>query len=172
MDIQIYKKKYCIVIGVILLVLMGIGSIWDYQISQFFYNSSNIFGVFLAGYGQIPALLCMAAIGTLLLRMIDKDKQIKTMLYCCLSLLFNFIAVIGITIGALLYISRMTTLLSLVIAIGIVGIVDVLIYRLSSHASQDTIKKIVIFILLTVLIEVFVVNIVKMTWERPPYANG
>ena len=53
MDIQIYKKKYCIVIGVILLVLMGIGSIWDYQISQFFYNSSNIFGVFLAGYGQI-----------------------------------------------------------------------------------------------------------------------
>ena len=36
MDIQIYKKKYCIVIGVILLVLMGIGSIWDYQISQFF----------------------------------------------------------------------------------------------------------------------------------------
>ena len=46
MDIQIYKKKYCIVIGVILLVLMGIGSIWDYQISQFFYNSSNIFGVF------------------------------------------------------------------------------------------------------------------------------
>lgn len=167
MDIQIYKKKYCIVIGVILLVLMGIGSIWDYQISQFFYNSSNIFGVFLAGYGQIPALLCMAAIGTLLLRMIDKDKKIKTMLYCCLSLLFNFIAVIGITIGALLYISRMTTLLSLVIAIGIVGIVDVLIYRLSSHASQDTIKKIVIFILLTVLIEVFVVNIVKMTWERP-----
>lgn len=53
MDIQIYKKKYCIVIGVILLVLMGIGSIWDYQISQFFYNSSNIFGVF-GGYGQIP----------------------------------------------------------------------------------------------------------------------
>ena len=85
MDIQIYKKKYCIVIGVILLVLMGIGSIWDYQISQFFYNSSNIFGVFLAGYGQIPALLCMAAIGTLLLRMIDKDKKIKTMLYCCLK---------------------------------------------------------------------------------------
>ena len=38
MDIQIYKKKYCIVIGVILLVLMGIGSIWDYQISQFFYT--------------------------------------------------------------------------------------------------------------------------------------
>lgn len=164
---DIYKKKYCVILGMILFVLMGIGSLWDYQISLFFYDPYNIFGVFLASYGHLPALLCMAVAGTLLLRMIDQSMKIKMIFYYALAFLFNLIAVIGIALGPLLYIPEMTTLLSLVIAIGIVGIVDVLVYQLSLHASHETIKKIVLFILLVVAIEQLVINGIKIVWERP-----
>ncbi len=164
---DIYKKKYCVILGMILFVLMGIGSLWDYQISLFFYDPYNIFGVFLASYGHLPALLCMAVAGTLLLRMIDQSMKIKMIFYYALAFLFNLIAVIGMTLGPLLYIPEMTTLLSLVIAIGIVGIVDVLVYQLSLHVSHETIKKIVLFILLVVVIEQLVINGIKIVWERP-----
>lgn len=164
---DIYKKKYCVILGMILFVLMGIGSLWDYQISLFFYDPYNIFGVFLASYGHLPALLCMAVAGTLLLRMIDQSMKIKMIFYYALAFLFNLIAVIGIALGPLLYIPEMTTLLSLVIAIGIVGIVDVLVYQLSLHASHEIINKIVLFILLVVVIEQLVINGIKIVWERP-----
>lgn len=167
MNVIIYKKKYCIIIGIVLLSLMIIGSFFDYQISQFLYNQNNVFGIFLASYGQLPAMLCFAVGGTLLLHMLDKHKKIEMGLCYFFAVFLNLFAVLGITMDPMLYIQGMPIFVSLVIAIAIVGFIDVLVYRVSKGASKETIKKIIILVLTVVFIELIVINIVKIPWARP-----
>lgn len=167
MNIRIYKKKYCVIIFIILLLLMIVGSIWDYPISQALYNSHNAFGIFFASYGQLPAMMCFAVGGTLLLRLINKNNKIKMILCIFFAIFFNLIAIIAITVDPLLYISKMSMGLSFIIAVALVGFTDILVYKFSQNASRDTIKKIVILLLSVVFIELIVINLVKVPWARP-----
>lgn len=50
----------------LLAVLLVIGSIFDFQISQALYNESNPIANFFAAYGEYPAMLGFAASGALL----------------------------------------------------------------------------------------------------------
>lgn len=57
----------------LLAVLLVIGSIFDFQISQALYNESNPIANFFAAYGEYPAMLGFAASGALLV--IGRNRQ-------------------------------------------------------------------------------------------------
>jgi len=60
------RKGLLIALGVAAL-LMIVGSFMDYPISMALYNESNPFGIFLAAYGEYPAMLGLLAAGVLLI---------------------------------------------------------------------------------------------------------
>lgn len=62
--------------------MMLVGSIFDYSISCALYNNKNIFGIFLAGYGEYPAALGLTAAGTLLIAGRSRECRRKMFLQC------------------------------------------------------------------------------------------
>lgn len=164
---KVFKKQNVIVVGCILGGLMIIGSFFDYQISQFFFNSKSSFGIFFAGYGQTPVALCMSVAGMLLISI----TQNKNKLLMCLSYLGGVIlilfAIAMITIDPLLYMKGMNLFVSLGIAITIVILTNRLLFKLTQGTKREDIKKFIILLLLTAFLAIFVINVMKVFWGRP-----
>ena len=56
-NIAVFQKRNCSIVCVMLVLLLGIASFYDFQISSMVFNEENVFGIFLASYGQLPAML-------------------------------------------------------------------------------------------------------------------
>ena len=54
-------KRVLLGAGAFLLVMMAIGSLWDFPISKAVYNPGSPFGLFFAAFGEYPAALGFAA---------------------------------------------------------------------------------------------------------------
>lgn len=167
MRTNIFKKKYCIMIGIILLSCMIIGSFFDYQLSTAIYHPESLFGILFASYGQLPAMLCFASGGTLLIKMADKEKKGKMSLCYIFAVLLNLLAIAGITLDPMLYIENMSVVLSVMIAVVIVVVTDMLVYTLTKGVVKTEIKKFIILVLGVMLVEMIFVNLVKIPWGRP-----
>ncbi len=167
MNCQVFKKKYCLFIACLLFICMGIGSFYDYQISSKLYDSQNLFGIFFASYGQLPAMLCLSVSGTLLLRMKDNTTSFKKVLCYIFAVLLNALSIMAVAIDPLLYIKNMSPLVSVMIAIIIVGGIDVWVYRVTQQTPLHQIKKFIILLLGVMFVELIVINVIKISWGRP-----
>lgn len=165
--VNIFKKKNCIIIGLLLFVFMIIGSFYDYQISTVLLNQKSTFGILLASYGQVPAMLCFSIGGTLLMKITSLQNKVKLVISYTFGILLNAFAIMGITMDPMLYMDGMSMALSLIIAVALVLIVDVIFLKLTRNANRDQLKKFVILILGVVLIEIILINIIKVPWARP-----
>lgn len=164
---NVFNKKNCFIIGIVLLGLMIIGSCFDYQISLSLYNQKSTLGVILASYGQAPAMLCTSIGGILLLRIINTKSKLKMGISYLFCLLLNLFAIMGITMDPMLYISGMPIYLSIMIAVIIVIGVDIMIWKLTKETDKEILKKFIVVILAVMFIEIILINVVKIPWARP-----
>lgn len=164
---HIFNRKRFMFIFVILMFMMIIGSFYDYQIATTLYNPNSKFGIFLASYGQVPAMLLSSISGTLLFKIIDCQHKIKMALCVFFGILLNILAIMGISMDPMLYIKSMPLVLSVVIAILIVGMVDILILKLTKDSDKKDLKKFIILLLVVMFGQIILINMVKIPWSRP-----
>ena len=69
-------KRVLLGAGAFLLVMMAIGSLWDFPISKAVYNPGSPFGLFFAAFGEYPAALGFAAGGAMLLSARNREKRL------------------------------------------------------------------------------------------------
>lgn len=151
--------------GVFLLLMMVIGSVWDYSISQALYSPENLFGKFLAAFGEFPMGLVLAAAGAMLVCARNREKKLT--------------GVLQIVLGAFLILSAVSTLaqitaiqasISIMITIPVsvvaVGLTVYGIFRLCEGADRDTVIKVAIIFVLFVFAEMIIVNVIKIPWGR------
>lgn len=165
---KIITRLDAIIVGVLLLIMMVIGSIWDYPISLALHDSSNPFGIFFAAYGEAPALLGLVMSGTLLLSGCSQNherKHVGILQVLCGTLL--------ILIGGILllilpghYINLPSAIIS-AIGTAIIMAVIFMSIRISRHADHSDIVKVAAAIFVIILLEMILVNIVKILWGRP-----
>lgn len=161
------RKTFIINIGISLLILLLIGSCFDEQISTILYHPQNSIGVLMASYGQLPAMLCCASGGILMITIADMKKKARAMGCWIGGVLLNLFAVIGITMDPMLYIEGMSVWLSLVIALLLVAVTDILILKLSKQAERKQIKYFIIIVVGTMFLEMILINLIKIPWGRP-----
>lgn len=164
---HIFNRKRFMIIFVILMFMMIIGSFYDYQIATTLSNPNSKFGIFLASYGQVPAMLLSSISGTLLFKIIDRQHKIKMALCVFFGILLNILAIMGISMDPMLYIKSMPLVLSVVIAILIVGMVDILILKLTKDSDKKDLKKFIILLLVVMFGQIILINMVKIPWSRP-----
>lgn len=164
---KIFQKKYCIGVIGLLIVCMIIGSLYDYQLSSALYNPDSVFGILFASYGQLPAMLCFALAGILLIKIADPKKKAAQISSYIGGALLTCFAILGIMMDPLLYIPNMSKILSLIIALVMVGLVDVVIWNISEGSERRHIKTFIVIVLGVMIVEMLVINIIKVPWERP-----
>lgn len=162
-----FNKKNCLIVCLGLLVLLGIGSLYDYSISQALFNPESTFGVFFASYGQLPAMLGIGIGGVLLLRTAGSKKLLGKILSYIFGVLLTVFAIFGVAMDPTLYMKNMSMAVSAVIAIVLVAIVDLIILKLVKDTSDSKLNKAIIVILVTVFAEIILINMVKVPWSRP-----
>ncbi len=161
------NKKNISMIVLMLLVFMIGGSFYDYQISQALFNIESPFRIFFASFGQAPAMLCLAAGGTLLFRMMDTNKKISSFFCVFFGIVLNLLAILGITMDPMLYIENMNPAVSALIAVVITAIADMLLLKLTKDSSKEQIKKFIQLALLTMFLQMIIINLIKIPWGRP-----
>lgn len=164
---KIFEKRNCLLIGGLLCILMVIGSFFDFQISMQLLNMDSLFGMLLASYGQMPAMLCVSVAGMLLIKIAKGQKKVVVILSYLFGILFNIFAIMGITMDPMLYIPHMSIVLSVMIAMIIVGVIDFIMCKLTQNADSQQVKKVIILFLGVMFLEIIIINVIKIPWGRP-----
>lgn len=164
---KIFEKKNCLLIGGLLCILMVIGSFFDFQISTQLFNMDSLFGMLLASYGQLPAMLCVSVAGMLLIKISKGQKKVVVILSYLFGILFNIFAIMGITMDPMLYIPHMSIVLSVMIAVIIVVVIDFIMWKLTQNANREQVKKVIILFLGVMFLEIIIINVIKIPWGRP-----
>ena len=164
---KVFEKKNCLFVGILLLVFMIVGSFFDFQISTALFDPDSLFGMLFASYGQLPAMLCISTAGTLLIKIADHRKKVLLILSYLFGILLNAFAILGITMDPMLYIPHMSIVLSLIIAVILVGVVNFIMLKLTQDANRQQIKKVIILFIGVMFLEMIIINIIKIPWARP-----
>lgn len=159
-------KKNLLLCIYTLLIMMILGSLFDYQISKTLYNPSSIIGLICAGYGQLPSMLCLSISGYLLTQIMETNSSLKRVVCYLLCFLLTVSSVIIIALDSIAYI-EMPFIQAFLIALVIVVLVDIFMSRMILDISKQDLKKFMILLLGTVALSVVSINILKIVWERP-----
>lgn len=163
---QDFKKK-CLIVVVTLLAMLGVGSFFDFQISSALYDPNNVYGIFFASFGQVPAMLCWSFGGVILVRLAkDKNIFIKILAFVGCAL-FNLLALAALTFDPYQYIKVLPIAVCFVIALIIAGVSNYAFYKATENTSKEDLKKLCIVLIGAMLLSNIIVNIVKVPWSRP-----
>ena len=160
------SKRVLLSAGAFLLVMMVIGSVWDYPISRALYNQSNVLGLFFAAFGEYPAALGFAAAGAMLISARNREKRLRGVLQAlagCVLLLFGAAMAAVLPTGYL----DISMGLSAVISIACTALAVWGILRLCRDADRGTVLRVAAVFLLVVFADILVVNLIKIPWGRP-----
>lgn len=158
-------KRVLLGTGAFLLVMMVIGSFWDYPISQAIYDPSNPFGLFFAAFGEYPAALGFVAGGTMLLSARNREKRLVSVLQIIAGCWF---ILSGAVMAAMLPKGYLD--ISTVLSVGIGLICTALtvwgVARLCRGADRHTVIRVATVFLLVIFADILVVNLIKIPWGR------
>lgn len=159
------SRKVCWSVIAFLIMMMVIGSIWDYPISCALYNESNWFGIFFAAFGEYPATLGFVAVGGMLLAAHNKEKKLAGVLQCAGGAL---LVLLGAVMAAMLPTIYLTLPHPVLYAIGILCSAAVLffVFRFCRGADRKAVMRVALAIFLVIMIEMVFVNIIKLPWGR------
>lgn len=146
-------------------LLMILGSFLDYPISMALYNESNPFGMFLAAYGEYPAMLGFLAAGVLLIAGHNQSKKLVGVLQCIGG---GLLAVLGTLGAAVLPTNYLTWPGGVIAVIGLIccAAVIVCMVRLAKNASREAMIRVAATLFFVAFAEMLLINIVKIPWGR------
>lgn len=61
----------------------------------------------------------------------------------------------------------MSIVLSVMIAVIIVGVIDFIMWKLTQNANREQVKKVIILFLGVMFLEIIIINVIKIPWGRP-----
>ena len=149
----------------LLAVLLVIGSVFDFQISQALYNESNPIANFFAAYGEYPAMLGFVASGALLV--IGRSRQRRVV--GALQLLGGvfLIAWGGLMVSVMpgLYLDWPAAIIG---AVGVLctALVVICMVRLCKNARREEVIRVAAVIGFAILAELVLINLIKVPWGR------
>lgn len=159
------EKRVLLGVGAFLLVMMVIGSIWDFPISKAVYNPRTPFGLFFAGFGEYPAALGFAAAGAMLLSARNRENRLVSVLQIIAGCWF---ILSGAAMAAMLpkgYLD-ISTVLSVGIGLFCTWLTVWGVTRLCKGADRRTVIRVAAVFLLVIFADILVVNIIKIPWGR------
>lgn len=161
----IYKKDVAIV-AVILAFCLLVGSFFDYQISSALFNSSSLFGRFVAAAGELPFELTASIAGVMLVRSARSDSKASKWL-AALGILIN-VGLVGYEIIGSLRVGGKLIAFQLVLTFTLVIAANVIAYRLTRDTDPDDLTRWALMVLAVWAAQAIILNvIVKPLWSRP-----
>ena len=149
----------------LLLIMILCGSLWDYPISKALFNPSSLFGLFFAAFGEYPLALAFAVAGTLLIISRNKEKRVLSILQIILGVFFVFSSFSMATILPMLNLNLSLLPALLIGATSVVLIIFGTAY-ISKESDRRTAIRIALFIVSVVILDILIVNVVKVPWGR------
>lgn len=159
------SKKEAEGLFALLAVLLVIGSVFDFQISQALYNESNPIANFFAAYGEYPALLGFVASGALLV--IGRNRQRRVV--GALQLLGGMFLIAwgGLMASVMpgLYLDWPAAIIG---AVGVLctALVVICMIRLCKNARREEVIRVAAVTGFAILAELVLINLIKVPWGR------
>lgn len=162
---QLIQTRDVLIVAAFLAVMMAVGSIWDYPISQALYNQSNWFGIFFAAFGELPGSIGIFAGGIMLI--LGRNKQ-RRAVALCQAVGGALLGLLGAAMVALMpsrYLPWPTPVSIAVCAVAAVA-VALLTLRLCKDADRESVIRLAAILIIVVVAEMVLVNIIKIPWGR------
>ena len=166
--VNVYNKKKISILAVLIIGFMLIGSFFDYQISLTLHDETNLFGLILAAYGQLPASLGILIGATLMIYVTERKMRVVTILsYAGGILLIVFALFMGV-FEPISYLKDLVPapVLAVITLILMLGL-DAFVFSLVKHTPKYELKQFVKYIMFAVFVQMIVINIIKIPWGRP-----
>lgn len=166
MKAHFISKRGALCMFLFLAAMLLAGSFLDYSISSALYNQNNIFGRFLARYGEYPAALGFTAAGVLLLAGRSRECRWKKYLQ---SLGGIFLIVSGTFMLMYMPMLYLTVPKAIPAASGLLCSAAAIagISILSRNTDKKMLLRTAAMIFFTIMLEILVVNLIKIPWGRP-----
>lgn len=164
---SIISTRSCLVVGISVVILMLVGSFFDYQLSSSLYNEKNIFGLIFAAYGQLPSALAMSIGGGLWIYTAVKYKGIPNGIRAFFG---SLLAIFGVFMGYYEpagYLTSTPKLFLLVVSVLInFGSIYLVLMLVKKHGEHEM-RRLAAFLIFFVVSQILVVNVIKVPWARP-----
>lgn len=160
------SRRRLLLLAGLLLTLFVIGSAFDHDISLALYAPANWFGITGAAFGELPSGLAMLAAGVLLIRWRNRQRTAVGVAQAIGGGLLYLL-------GAVLVIAMPTRYLewngALVVTLGVVLVAAATLATLYLAGTADprTALKVATVLAVVVVVEIIVVNVLKVGWDRP-----
>ncbi len=159
-------RPHAIALIALLVTALIVGSFADETISRALFGPENAFGVFLAAWGETPALLSLVAAGTLLIVARNRARTPIAVVQLIGGGLLVALGAAGTTFQALRYIEIPIVAL-VVIGAALVAPTVLLFRTIGRRADHATAVRVGLAFFLVVIVEIIVVNVMKQIWQRP-----
>lgn len=153
-------KKYNVFYACVFLVLITIGTFNDFQISSYLFNTNSLFGRLLASYGMFPATVLIMVSSFVF--MFNTDK-LYFKLIGVLLLIGSFY--FGI-INGYEYNLGLNIIQSSIVSIFVYFIPSIFLYKYLNR-NKENLFRLALTIVLVILLQLLIVNIIKLIWLRP-----
>ena len=166
--VLIKTRDILIILG-FLVVMMVLGSFADYPISLALHNEHNVFGIALGAYGQLPVLFCLQLGASLLFLGRNKERKVVGILQAIGGVILFLLGVAANMFVPIEYMEHFPggRMISLIVGVGLSVVFFFMAYKLSRSADRATMIRVAAVILLTVIIEMVIINVIKIPWGRP-----
>ena len=164
-DKHLISGKEAGILYLFLAVMLAVGSIFDYPISQALYNESNLFGIFFAAYGEYPAMLGYVAAGALLIVGRNREKKLIGVLQVIGGVVLTLYGALMVCVMPNLYLTWPAAVIA-VIGLACCAAALVLIALLCKDALREEIIRVAAVIFFAVMAELVLINIIKVPWGR------
>lgn len=146
-------------------LLMVLGSFLDFPISQALYNEKNGFGMFLAAYGEYPAMLGLLIAGVLLIAGRNREKKLTAVLQCVGGGILTVLGALTVAVLPGKYLNWPAPLVAVIGLLCSIGAAAAVL-RLAKNARRETVIRVAAVLFFAIFAEILVINIVKIPWGR------
>lgn len=169
------NKKVNKVIAAILIILVIIGTIWDYSISQTLYNPDSVFANFIYRFGNLYTLLICPFFCIFAFMATRKSGPVWRN---TLTTTLQWIFIIGLSgVGLVYYPAVMLNdgnlnLLRILWFTVLAVVIVFCLYRITHWIAQENrteLRRYAIALLIAIIVAILAVEIIKELWGRPRF---
>ncbi len=151
----------------ILLVLMVVGTFFDYPVSQFLYGGPTAFGSFFAAFGELPAYFALYGAGVMLLRHRGKRTRFQDVFLLLGSIALILLGVLGQFCEYREDLPQTPFWQAVVVTLVLFAAYTMLTIVFLRNAAREDILRFIMATLFVCVISMLAANLLKYPFSRP-----
>lgn len=156
------------VLAVVLVLFAGIGTVYDYAVSQTLYSGSpTLFGDLFAAFGELPAYFLLHSVGIMLFRHRGKSSRFKDIFFLLGSIALFLLGILGQFCELIEDLPQMPILLAILITVVQFALNHIFTLVLMRNSSREDILRFIMAVLFVCVISMLAANLLKHPWSRP-----